>query len=135
MVYPSGNAQRTTHFIIDRHGNVGINTSSPDGTLDVNGTIYQKGTLIHADYVFEDGFKIDSIEDHAEKMWQEKHLPGVPPREYDEEGREMVEIGRQRCGILEELEIAHIYIERLNSQVKELREEMAELRKQLEEKQ
>jgi hypothetical protein len=130
-IYPSGSVARTTHLVVDRHGNVGINDLHPNGTLDVNGTIYQRGAQIHADYVFEDDFEIDTIEGHAEKMWDAKHLPGVPSREYDDEGREMVEIGRQRSGILEELEIAHIYIEQLNKQIKELREEVRDLKEQV----
>jgi hypothetical protein len=124
---PTGARYFHTHLIVDEDGYVGINDPSPSGNLDVNGTIYQRGGVLHPDYVFEDDYTIDSIEDHAEKMWEGKHLPAIPPREYDDEGREMVEIGRQRTGILEELEIAHIYIEQLNKKISELEKKIEKL--------
>ena len=94
---------------------MGIGTSSPAGTLDVNGAIYQRGGVLHADYVFEDGHPVETIEEHARQMWAERHLPAIPAAERDQAGREVIEIGRQNRGLLEELEKAHIYIEQLNT--------------------
>ena len=37
-------------------------------------SIYQRGSELHADYVFEDGYELESIEEHARHMWQAKHL-------------------------------------------------------------
>jgi len=133
--YTSGGTTTWTHLEVDKNGDVKIRQNlTVQTSLNVLGPIYQRGGILHPDYVFEDDYEINTIEEHAEKMWEKKHLPAVPPREYDEEGREMVEIGKQRCGILEELEIAHIYIERLNQQVKELREEITGLKKELRER-
>lgn len=108
------------HLVVSEDGYVGINTNNPQAPLDVNGAIYQRGSVLHADYVFEDDYEMVSIEEHAEKMWEGKHLPAVPPRKVDDEGREIVELGSQNCGILEELEIAHIYIEQLNQRIAQL---------------
>ena len=101
-------------------GRVGIGTVHPAGTLDVNGSIYQSGGVLHADYVFEDDYRLESIEAHSESMWREKHLPAVGPGEKDADGREYVEYGARIRGILEELEKAHIYIEQLHNQNKSL---------------
>ena len=101
-------------------GNVGIGTGDPQGTLDVNGPIMQRGGDLHADYVFEDDYQLESIEEHSESMWREKHLPAVGAGKKDEQSREYVELGDQQRGILEELEKAHIYIEQLNNQNKRL---------------
>jgi len=132
--YTSGGTTTWTHLEVDKNGDVIIRQNLEVQTsLDVLGPIYQRGGILHPDYVFEDGYEINTIEDHAEKMWREIHLPALAPREYDEEGREMVEIGHQRRGILEELEIAHIYIAQLNRQIKQLQEGMAELREKLQE--
>lgn len=108
-------------------GRVGIGTANPAGTLDVNGSIYQRGGVRHADYVFEDDYQLESIEEHSESMWKEKHLPAVGAGEKDDEGREYVEYGSQMRGILEELEKAHIYIEQLHNQKKSLEAQLREV--------
>jgi len=97
--------------VVLKNGNLGVGTLTPNGKLDVDGTIYQRGGVIHADYVFEDNYQLESIEDHASFMWREKHLPAITKATRDEEGREVVEVGAHRRGIVEELEKAHIYIE------------------------
>ncbi len=119
-----------------KDGAVGIGTTSPQGTLDVNGTIYQRGGLLHADYVFEPSYNLESIEKHASYMWKEKRLPSLPKAQLDESGKQIVELGATQRGILEELEKAHIYIEQLNklskAQQKEIdgmKEEMRQLKK------
>ena len=84
------------------------------GLLDVNGTIYQRGTSLHADYVFESSYKLESIEGHASYMWQNKHLKAVPVAAKDEKGKDIVNWGERNRGVLEELEKAHVYIQQLN---------------------
>ncbi len=102
-----------------KKGNVGTGTMSPGGRLDVNGAIYQRGSLLHADYVFEPGYELESIEEHAAYMWQNKHLKAVPRAQKDEQGQDVLEIGAHRRGIPEELEKAHVYIQQLNEELKQ----------------
>ena len=109
-------------------GSVGIDTPSPQGKLDVNGQIIQRGKSLHADYVFEDDYQLESIEDHSEFMWREKHLPAVAPAQKNEDGQEFVEYGARSRGTLEELEKAHIYIEQLNDRIKSLEAQWAQIR-------
>jgi len=110
-------------------GNVGIGTLSPNGKLDVNGSIYQRGGVLHADYVFEPGYELESIDEHSEFMWREKHLPALPEAKVDENGQEIIEVGAHRKGIVEELEKAHIYIEQLHKHNKALEKRVAALEK------
>jgi len=105
---------------ISFNGNVGIGTTNPQGKLDVNGPIYQRGGILHADYVFEPKYIMESIEKHAQHMWENKHLPAIARAKKDENGKEIIEIGAHQRGIVEELEKAHIYIEQLNNRLKAL---------------
>jgi hypothetical protein len=111
----------------ESNGNVGIGTTTPGGKLDVNGSIFQRGVQLFADYVFEPSYDLESIEDHAAFMWDNKHLPAVGARQVDEQGREVVEIGARMRGLLEELEKAHIYISTLNKKVTERDQQVTKL--------
>jgi len=106
-------------------GNVGIGTTGPLGKLDVNGTIFQRGASLHADYVFEPAYKLESIEDHSAYMWQNKHLKAVPVAAKDGEGQDIVNWGERNRGVLEELEKAHVYIQQLNERMKVLEARLA----------
>ncbi|UCG58671.1 MAG: hypothetical protein JSU70_03990 [Phycisphaerales bacterium] len=108
-------------------GSVGIDTADPQGMLDVNGSIYQRGSQLHADYVFEPGYELESIEEHSEFMWTNKHLKAIPKAATDESGRQKIEVGAHRKGIVEELEKAHIYIEQLHERIKTLEEDNGEI--------
>lgn len=90
-------------------------TLNPTG-LYVSGNIQTTASgVVHADYVFENNFNLPSIKQHAEQMWQNKHLPAVGPGIHDDNGSAIINVGEKTMGILEELEIAHIYIEKLHS--------------------
>jgi hypothetical protein len=109
-------------------GEVGIGTITPQGKLDVNGSIYQRGSQLHADYVFEPDYELESIEEHSEYMWRHKHLAAIPKARVDGNGQEIVEVGAHRKGIVEELEKAHIYIEQLDKRIKALEEKLVKLK-------
>lgn len=120
----------TERVIFDASGNVGIGTLTPGGKLDVNGSIFQRGGVLHADYVFEPTYMLESIEDHANFMWSYKHLPAIGARQVDEQGREVLEIGTRMRGMLEEIEKAHIYISELNEKIKNKEDQLTKLQRQ-----
>jgi hypothetical protein len=88
------------------------------GTLRVNGT-----AMTVPDYVFDPDFELESIDDHAAAMWQNKHLPAVSPARYDKKGRASVDVLGNQLGMLEELEKAHIYIEQLHQRIVQLEQD------------
>ncbi|MGR9072067.1 MAG: hypothetical protein ACU833_03265 [Gammaproteobacteria bacterium] len=97
-----------------------------NGNLDVDGNITATGSIT-PDYVFSPYYKLPSIEEHAAFMWNEKHLPSVQKAVTNAEGKGVINIGDRSQGLLEELEIAHIYIERLHTQVSELQARLDKL--------
>lgn len=105
---------------------------SNDG-LNVNGTISLNGGQIHPDYVFGADYALPSIEDHAEYMWTNAHLPKVGAATVGEDGQPRLDIGKKTLGMLEELEIAHIYIDELNKKISGQNETIDSLSKRLEE--
>lgn len=101
-------------------------------TVDINGNLVVNGTDITPDYVFEEDYPLESIEEHARQMWENKHLPAMTSSV--ENANNGVDIIKHQYGVLEELEKAHIYIAQLHDMVKELRVEVAELKGQQQER-
>ncbi len=130
--YLGGGNDSDVKMVLEGNGNVGIGTTDPQGTLDVNGAIFQRGGQLHADYVFETDYKLESIKDHAKFMWKEKHLKAIPKATVDKNGIEVVEVGAHRKGIVEELEKAHIYISQLHGHIGHLEGKLKQQDKMLE---
>lgn len=124
LVFYEDAAAANPRFFIYPGGKVQVGSAGKEGELDVYGSILQRGGTLHADYVFSEDYHLESIEQHSQLMWQNKHLPSVPALKQDGQGREIVNIGSQRRGTLEELEKAHIYIEQLNKRLKSLEEKI-----------
>ena len=122
----------TTVSLVDRFLSVRVapGTTAPAGRLDVNGSIFQRGVQLFADYVFEPTYTLESIEDHSDFMWNNKHLPAVGARQVDAQGREVVEIGARMRGMLEEIEKAHIYISTLSDRITEKEAVVVKLERQ-----
>ncbi|MGE5765408.1 MAG: hypothetical protein ACM3ZF_16530 [Mycobacterium leprae] len=102
-------------------------TGTPAFTITNDGRILQRGVQIHADYVFEPDYDLESIDEHAAFMAQQRHLSAVPRPQKDENGQDVVEYGSLIRGLLEELEKAHVYIARISDVVKEQRRAISAL--------
>ena len=121
QVFP-GEGFTIRNTLVLRGGRVGVGTNEPQGKLDVNGSIYLRGSLLHPDYVFESDYELESIEEHASYMWEHKHLPAIGKGQYSQDGEAVIELGARSQGMLEELEKAHIYIEMLDKRLNQLQE-------------
>jgi hypothetical protein len=95
--------------------------------LTGSGQFMYRGQSMHADYVFEAGYDLPTIDEQAAHMWSAKHLPAIGPARVDENGVEMMEIASDRQGIVEELEKAHIYIAQLHERLAEVTDRLDRL--------
>lgn len=89
-------------------GNVGIGTENPKDKLSVNGNIRSKEVKVEAtgwpDYVFEDDYKITSLESLEKFIKINKHLPEVPSaKEISDNGLELGEMNKTLMKKVEEL--------------------------------
>jgi hypothetical protein len=127
--FSPGGGATTASFKFDRSAvenlfRVGILAGD---TVDINGKLVINGNDVTPDYVFSSDYDLESIEEHAEFMWSNQHLPAVPSAADNANG---VNIVQSQFGVLEELEKAHIYIAQLNETLKRLEAEIAELKQQ-----
>ncbi|WP_103867614.1 tail fiber protein, partial [Aquimarina sp. I32.4] len=85
-------ANETEYMRIKSNGNVGIGTTSPDMKLTVNGNIHAKEVKIDLnipapDYVFKEDYKLRSIEEVANFIKENSHLPEIPSaKEFEQNG-------------------------------------------------
>ncbi len=104
-----------------------IETGAPANSLELTaGGVEIEGGTPLPDYVFEPDFELLSITDHAEYMWSRKHLPAVGAAT-SEGGRSRINVLKHSAGVLEELEIAHIYIHELHSELEKRTERISRL--------
>ncbi len=114
------------------NGNVGIGTTTT-GThkLAVDGTIAgREMTLENAawpDYVFADEYELQSLEEVAEFIKANKHLPAVPSEaEVTESG---INVSEMNATLLKKIEELTLHMIEMNNRVKQLEKENEELKK------
>jgi hypothetical protein len=105
-------------------GNVGIGTTSPNQMLTVNGTIYGKEVKVDLsvpgpDYVFEENYKLPSLEEIKTYIDQHKHLPEVPSaKEMEANGINVGEMNMILLKKVEELTLLMIELKNENTELK-----------------
>lgn len=105
-------------FQILQSGGSGSFVFENNGDLTISGTLITGGPTCDqgnggCDYVFSPEYSLDSIEDHALKMWKNSYLPAVGPTA----SNVPINLTEKTGAILNELEKAHIYIEQLNTRI------------------
>lgn len=106
-------------------GNVGIGTDAPatgDYKMLVNGSIRAKKIVVNTnwpDYVFDDAYKLRSLENLDSFIKRNKHLPGIPSaKDANEKG---ISVGENQALLLRKIEELTLYIIDLQKQVDELK--------------
>ncbi len=118
---------------INRYGNVGIGTSSPDAKLAVKGNIHAQEVKVDLngavapDYVFKEGYNLKSLEEVQNYIKEHGHLPNIPSaKEMEENG---IELGEMNMKLLEKIEELTLYIIEQNRKIDELKNDNDKLQK------
>ena len=91
-----------------------------------NSKKFINGTVLSgvADYVFNDNYNLETIEDHGNYMFNKKHLPSVASNNNYNSFIKIFKSEQRVETILEELEKAHVYIYQLNKKIKKQDDEI-----------
>ena len=118
-------------------GKVGIGTTTPQHTLDVNGAIRTRNELIvdsdpanWPDYVFDEQYELLPLEAVADYVARHKHLPGVPTQtDIAEQG---LPVGKMQAVLLEKVEELTLHTIALNAENDALQARNDDLERRLE---
>lgn len=118
----------TDHFLINKVGS-GLQELRLDegGKLKISGQLFTGGSSCSGgcDFVFDPDYELESIEEHSEYMWTNRHLRGVGPTP---ENAPTMNLTEKVGGLINELEKAHIYIDQLHQRLEEQEAAIDELR-------
>ncbi len=114
---------------IINNGDVGIGTTTPKEKLSVNGSIRSKEVKVEAanwpDYVFEEGYKVGTLDELESYIKKNKHLPNMPSaKEAENQGVELGNMVKQLLKNQEELTLHLIRIEKENKKLKKVCSQM-----------
>jgi len=107
-----------------RSGNVGIGVNAPEAKLHVAGDI--KATEIKvvaqtADFVFEEDYQLQSLDEVDQFIKENKHLPGIPSaKQMEADGVNVAEMNKLLLQKIEELTLYVIELKRENKEIKNL---------------
>lgn len=119
------------------NGNVGIGVLKPTDKLSVNGNIRSKEIKVEItnwpDYVFEEDYKIKSLDNLEKYIKENKHLPEVPSaKEISDNG---LELGEMNKVLMKKIEELTLYLIDQNKALTDQKNQIANQQKLLEKQQ
>ncbi len=115
---------------ITRSGNIGVGTDNPKNKLDVAGTIRATEVKVEAlpwaDFVFNENYKLRSLEEVKAHIEEHKHLPDIPSEaDVKENG---VSLGEMQAKLLQKIEELTLYVIKQDEKNKALEKEIQSLK-------
>ena len=112
-------------FYFYNNGKIGINTSTPQNELDVNGTIRAKEIRVEsdwADFVFKKGYNLPTLKEVKRHIDENGTLPGVPSeKEVKANG---VNLAETDVLLLQKIEELTLYIIDLKQEIEDLKSQI-----------
>ena len=116
--------EKTGDDLFKRSGNVGIGVISPAAKLHVDGNIMATEIKVEAqtaDFVFEDDYELQPLDEVAQFIEENKHLPGIPSaKQMESEGVNLAEMNKLLLQKIEELTLHMIELKRENEEMKKM---------------
>ncbi|MBO9675433.1 MAG: hypothetical protein J7577_18435 [Sphingobacteriaceae bacterium] len=109
-------------WLVVNNGNIGMGTVTPSERLAVNGKIRAREIKVDAtnwpDYVFEEGYKVGTLEELESYIKANRHLPEIPiAQEVESNG---VELGAMNKLLLKKIEELTIHLIEKDKQINSL---------------
>jgi len=118
-----------TRLTVSNNGNVGIGTTSPAEKLAVNGNIRAREIKVEAsnwpDYVFEEDYKVETLQKLEGYIKTNKHLPGMPAAK---------EVETNGVAVSEMLKLQQQKIEELTLYIIQLKKELDTVKNKIKDK-
>jgi hypothetical protein len=130
LILRTGTTSRMT--VLNSNGYVGIGTTTPDALLAVSGQIHAEEVVVDLnvpgpDYVFDNDYKLPSLEEIQNYITTNNHLPEVPSaKEMEEKG---INVGEMNMVLLKKIEELTLYLIELKSENAELSKRVTNLEK------
>lgn len=121
------------HLRITEHGKVGIGTATPDAKLTVAGDIHSREVKVTvnagADFVFDDQYKLKSLDEVETFIKANKHLPEIQSaKEMETDG---IELGKMDIKLLQKIEELTLYMIAFKKEMERIKSENEKLKKEL----
>jgi len=118
---------------IHTNGNIGIGTNSPDARLSVKGLIHAQEVKVDLngavapDFVFENMYKLKTLEETEQFIKENKHLPEIPSaREMEQNGFDLKVMNLK---LLQKIEELTLHLIEQKKELEEMKVKVGELTK------